>query len=991
MVTIAVPSSRNQLPPLLLAAGQTAADPTHMPSKTRILASQSVRFLYRRLPLPPSVKWHIKSFLYRHLGPLLHGSANYQQWLIQTAATRPATVKTSDPASPPPLPAPPMVEIDPEGIEGLAARLAFAAPEEPLVSIIITAYNHIDYTAYCLASIHRHSPEASCELIVVDDASSDATERLLGAIPGLRYFRNAENLGFLRTANHGAAQARGRYLLFLNNDTQVLPGWLDRLLEVFATRPDAGIVGAKLIYPSGHLQEAGAALRRDGTVDLIGLNDDPAKPQYNILREVDHCSKVCLLIETAFFRELGGFDETYAPAYFEDCDLSLRARKRGRKIIYQPAAEVIHHLSVATNQSDRKLRQIERNQQIYLERWNTTLQALDQVRLIAFYLPQYHPIPENDHWWGKGFTEWTNVTKAAPNFVGHYQPRLPADLGFYDLRLPEVREEQSALARRYGIHGFCYYYYWFAGKRLLNRPLDEVVQSGRPNFPFCVCWANENWSRRWDGLDAEILIAQAHSDEDDLSFIKTLEPALRDLRYIRIDGRPLLLVYRPDLLPDAARTAEIWHDYCRKTGLGDLYLIAVQSFGITDDPRGFGFDAAVEFPPHAMAVLAKPPEEMLNPDFRGRFYDYIATAEFFINRPPMPYPFFRTAMPSWDNTARRQNNGEIFLNAIPEHYGRWLKHLAEQTRKFKFGDERMVFVNAWNEWAEGNYLEPDRKFGYQYLEATKAALEPLPQTMAAIDFSHSDANTDVYYLENPGYCPICDKEVIFRSNKRWLRDNYFCASCNTIPRQRALVYFLNLFRPGWKNQFIHESSPSLDYFIKHCPNYTFSHYFKEVAPGSTYNGSRCENLEQMTFQDESFDIFITQDVMEHVLNPDRAFAEIMRVLKRGGAYIFTVPKHKSILNSYPRATLDKGEIIHNFPPDYHGNPIGDGKSLVTWDYGCDFDDLVKKWSEYNLSTLVLRDRNLGIDGEFLEVFIIKKDPVNKIGASSTRMAPEYNV
>lgn len=697
-----------------------------MSIKIKLLAGYGARFLYRRLPLPLPVKWRMKSFLYRHLGALLTHSANYQQWLIQTAATRPATVKASDPkATPPPPSPPPMLEIGPEGIEGMAASLAFAAPGEPLVSVIVPVFNQIDYTVRCLASIHRHPPEASYELIVVDDASSDATKRLLGAIPGLRYIRNPENLGFLGTANRGAAQARGRYLLFLNNDTQVLPGWLDRLLEVFATVPNAGIAGAKLIYPSGYLQEAGAALCQDGTVNLIGLNDDPAKPQYNILREVDHCSGACLLIETALFLELGGFDEIYAPAYFEDCDLSLRVREHGRKIIYQPAAEVIHHLSVTTNQDGHKLRQIEHNKQIYLDRWGATLKALDRVRLIAFYLPQYHPIPENDHWWGKGFTEWTNVTKAVPNFVGHYQPRLPADLGFYDLRVPEVRDEQAALARKYGIYGFCYYYYWFAGKRLLNRPLDEVVRSGHPDFPFCVCWANENWSRRWDGLDAEILIAQEHSDEDDLNFIKTLEPALRDRRYIRVAGRPLLLIYQPSLLPDAARTAEIWRRYCREAGVGEPYLTAVQSLGFTDDPRGFGFDAAVEFPPHAMAVLAERPAEMLNPDFQGRFYDYVATADFFMNRPPMPYPFFRTAMPAWDNTARRQDNSDIFLNTTPEHYGRWLQHLVEQTRKFRFGDERVVFVNAWNEWAEGNCLEPDRKFGHRYLEATRNALGAL--------------------------------------------------------------------------------------------------------------------------------------------------------------------------------------------------------------------------------------------------------------------------
>ncbi|HRW64219.1 MAG TPA: glycoside hydrolase family 99-like domain-containing protein [Candidatus Competibacter sp.] len=349
--------------------------------------------------------------------------------------------------------------------------------------------------------------------------------------------------------------------------------------------------------------------------------------------------------------------------------------------------------------------------------------AADPVHLIAFYLPQYHPIPENDRWWGKGFTEWTNVTKATPNFIGHYQPRLPADLGFYDLRVPEVRDEQATLARQYGIHGFCYYYYWFAGQRLLNRPLDEVVRSGHPDFPFCVCWANENWSRRWDGLHADILIAQQHSDEDDLNFIQSLEPALRDPRYIRVNDRPLLLVYRIGLLPDAGRTAAIWRRHSREAGLGELYLSAVQSFGTTEDPRDFGFDAAVEFPPHAMAVLAERPVRMLNLAFQGMFYDYAATAEVFMNRLPAPYPLFRTAMPSWDNTARRQDASEIFLNATPEYYERWLRRLVELTHRSRAGSERLVFINAWNEWAEGNYLEPDRKFGHRYLEATRNAIK----------------------------------------------------------------------------------------------------------------------------------------------------------------------------------------------------------------------------------------------------------------------------
>src|SRR5262245_7933162 len=194
----------------------------------------------------------------------------------------------------------------------------------------------------------------------------------------------------------------------------------------------------------------------------------------------------------------------------------------------------------------------------------------DDVRLIAVYLPQFHPIPENDRSWGKGFTEWTNVAQAKPMFRGHYQPHLPADLGFYDLRLPEARRAQADLAQAHGIHGFCYYHYWFHGRRLLERPFDEVLASGEPDFPFCLCWANEPWTRRWDGKDQEILMPQEYSDRDDLAHIRWLARAFQDRRYIRVDGRPMFLVYRASRLPDPARTAATWREEARRLGAGDL-------------------------------------------------------------------------------------------------------------------------------------------------------------------------------------------------------------------------------------------------------------------------------------------------------------------------------------------------------------------------------------------------------------------------------------
>jgi len=345
------------------------------------------------------------------------------------------------------------------------------------------------------------------------------------------------------------------------------------------------------------------------------------------------------------------------------------------------------------------------------------------VRAIAFYLPQFHPIPENDQWWGRGFTEWTNVTKARPNFEGHYQPHLPADLGFYDLRVPEAREQQAELAREYGVHGFCYYHYWYGGRRLLERPFNELLSSGRPDFPFCLCWANHNWTRRWDGAESEILIAQQYSDEDDRNFIRSLFPAFEDHRYIRVNDKPLLLVYQVTILPNAKQTAAIWRAEMKKAGLGEIYLCAVQSHGNYIDPMHYEFDGAVEFPPHGLKVSnLKSQIANVNPDFEGFIGDYMASASSMIHRPKPDYTRFKGVMPGWDNTARQQDAPQIFINSSPEAYEYWLGKAVEHMITYYRDGERLVFINAWNEWSEGAHLEPDRRYGRRYLEATRNVL-----------------------------------------------------------------------------------------------------------------------------------------------------------------------------------------------------------------------------------------------------------------------------
>jgi glycosyltransferase involved in cell wall biosynthesis len=361
--------------------------------------------------------------------------------------------------------------------------------------------------------------------------------------------------------------------------------------------------------------------------------------------------------------------------------------------------------------------------------------AAEPPRLISFYLPQYHPIPENDEWWGMGFTEWRNVAKAKPLFPGHYQPHLPADLGFYDLRSEETRIAQAEMAREYGIYGFCFYHYWFNEKRLLERPVEEILSSGKPDFPFCLCWANENWTRRWDGEDQHVLMKQKYSEEDDRKHIKYLIQFFRDERYIRVDDKPIFLVYRTENMPDPAKTAKIWREAAWHAGIGELYLVRVESIGKLD-PADINFDAALEFAPdwwNKGRQLKTYPrqgneteEELAALDkFHSNNYihSYDKLVEKMLAKPTPDYKWLRCVTPSWDNTARRNEGAHVFLDSNPEKYKHWLERVINSTRKRLVGDEKMVFINAWNEWAEGNHLEPDQKYGRDYLDATRCALQ----------------------------------------------------------------------------------------------------------------------------------------------------------------------------------------------------------------------------------------------------------------------------
>ena len=360
-----------------------------------------------------------------------------------------------------------------------------------------------------------------------------------------------------------------------------------------------------------------------------------------------------------------------------------------------------------------------------------------RARLIAFHLPQFHPIPENDLWWGQGFTEWTNVRKARPLFPGHLQPREPTTLGYYDLHDTSTLPAQAELAQRFGIEGFCFWHYWFEGKLLLEGPLLAMLRSGKPDMPFCVAWANETWSRRWHGKEEDVLLRQTYGgDEDDLAHIAWLLPLLKDPRAIRVDGKPLLLIYRPFDLPEPERTTALWRKQAKNAGLPDLHIVGMETvFYPPVDLRAFGFDATLRFQPqfHNLyhhprffrnRVFKKLPFlEPVYSAYKERFrtspstYDYAWATKVCRQGDTPSYPRYPCVFPQWDNTPRKARRGMALTDPDPLAYGDWLKSEIDGMQEAP-SDHRLVFINAWNEWAEGNYLEPDRHFGDRFLRET---------------------------------------------------------------------------------------------------------------------------------------------------------------------------------------------------------------------------------------------------------------------------------
>jgi len=346
------------------------------------------------------------------------------------------------------------------------------------------------------------------------------------------------------------------------------------------------------------------------------------------------------------------------------------------------------------------------------------------AKVLAYYLPQFHRIPENDAWWGKGFTDWTNLARALPRFAGHLQPRVPRDLGFYDLNEPETLRRQIELAAGAGLFGFVFYFYWFNGRRLLDAPLKNLLADKEQKFPFCVMWANENFTRRWDGLERDVLMTQEYREADDSALIACFAGLFADERYIRVEGRPLLMIYRVGLIPDAARRIAAWRNMFRETHREDPVIVMAQSIG-DHDPTPYGLDGAVEFPPHKISdevpringIL-----DLFDPEFAASVYDYEAIASASLAAPAPAYPLIKTASPGWDNDPRREGKGLVLHDATPAKYQAWLQGLVKRAAAQKFFGEKIICINAWNEWAEGAFLEPDIHFGGAFLNATGRAV-----------------------------------------------------------------------------------------------------------------------------------------------------------------------------------------------------------------------------------------------------------------------------
>ena len=518
------------------------------------------------------------------------------------------------------------------------------------------------------------------------------------------------------------------------------------------------------------------------------------------------------------------------------------------------------------------------------------------IKAIAYYLPQFHAIPENDKWWGKGFTEWTNTRKTKPLFPGHYQPREPHDdIGYYNLNDIKVIKKQVELAKKHGIHGFCFYHYWFHGKRLLGNPVDLFLNNPEIDMPFCLCWANETWSKKWDGRDHHILMEQTFSPEDDLHFISFLKPYMMDSRYIRVDNKPMLLVYRISKFSEPKSTAQRWRKWCRENGVGEIHLVAVCHGEVYPHMPldEVGFDAYAAFPPHGFSCQHIPSDiDIFGTGYR---FDYTSGVDSY-SFPEGEATVYEGCTLGWDNTPRFGKNANIYMNFSLDKYGSWLRRAIEFTRTRFKPEDRYLFINAWNEWAEGTYLEPDKKFGYSYINITSRVLFDIPESVT-----------------NRG-----TKSQKAVSIDRYTQDYEWLKSIIEVRGEHSLSKVAQFIKPDSEILEFGASSGYFTRFLREERNAIIDivELDKACAERAAYyaRDSYVGDIEQGGWKDlyagRRYDIILFADVLEHLRDPWCVLREVDQFLRTGGRIILSVPNiaHAQILSSLYNDDFSYAEV-----------------------------------------------------------------------------------
>jgi lipopolysaccharide biosynthesis protein/glycosyltransferase involved in cell wall biosynthesis len=671
---------------------------------------------------------------------------------------------------------------------GYAYKAVYALPvNQPLVSLIIPTRNGYDLLKQCVESIQKKTSYINYEIIIVDNGSDDpATISYLKKIAdsgNVRVIRDERPFNYSALNNSAVTQCHGELVGLINNDIEVIsPAWLTEMVS-HAIRPGIGAVGARLWYPNDTLQHGGVILGIGGAAGHShkGLPAD-RYGYFNravLTQSYSAVTAACLIIRKSIYEQVRGLNEIDLSIAYNDVDFCLRVREAGYKNIWTPYAELYHYESATRGHEDtpEKKARLAREMSYLKARWgdlllndpsyspNLTLDKEDfsyswpprvqsnesflipydsefqcnddflhqktDIKAIAFYLPQFHRCKQNDEWWGEGFTEWTNTKRAKPRFHGHYQPREPHDdIGYYDLSDAEAMRKQAILAREHGVHGFCFYHYWFSGDRILEKPVDLLLDNLDIDINFCLCWANENWTRTWDGLNSNLLLEQKYLPNDPLNFIRDIRMYLKDPRYICIDNKPIIIVYKSNDIPNAIGVFSEWRKWWSENEGGDLLIWCVRT-----DPDDIGLrklqtniDAVVEFPPAIFPYNID--NKRLPVDTSACFHHYqkmvfeITSGTQLAVAPTVD--FYRSVMLGWDNSARRKDGWSSWLGFSLSIYYEWLRHTINYTRNTFPVDRRFVFINAWNEWAEGTYLEPDRKYGYASINTTSKALFDLP-------------------------------------------------------------------------------------------------------------------------------------------------------------------------------------------------------------------------------------------------------------------------